>query len=283
VQRLRTLLTGLGFLLTALALTRPQWGYTWRDARREGLDLMVAIDTSNSMRSDDFKPSRLQRAKWGVEELSGALAGDRIGLVAFAGEAVVQCPLTRDYGAFMMNVGDLVPGTIPRGGTNLARALQTSAEAFEEESEADKVILLITDGEQHSGDLDPVIADLKKQGIRVFTVGVGTPEGSLIPLDESGSSFLKNRQQEVVKSRLDEATLRRLSTETDGLYVRSDPRDFGVRAIVEEGLAPLARAQLESRRVKEMEERYQIFLGLGVLCFLLESFTRLPALWRKAE
>jgi Ca-activated chloride channel family protein len=235
------------------------------------------------MRSDDFKPSRLQRAKWGVEELSGALAGDRIGLVAFAGEAVVQCPLTRDYGAFMMNVGDLVPGTIPRGGTNLARALQTSAEAFEEESEADKVILLITDGEQHSGDLDPVIADLKKQGIRVFTVGVGTPEGSLIPLDESGSSFLKNRQQEVVKSRLDEATLRRLSTETDGLYVRSDPRDFGVRAIVEEGLAPLARAQLESRRVKEMEERYQIFLGLGVLCFLLESFTRLPALWRKAE
>ena len=280
VSTLRTFLWVTGLLLTAFALTRPQWGYTWREASREGLDLVVAIDTSNSMRSDDFSPSRLQRAKWGVEELTSALAGDRIGLVAFAGEAVVQCPLTRDYGAFLMNVEDLYPGIVPRGGTNLARALETSLEAFEETSEADKVILLITDGEQHSGDLDAVLSRMNDQGIRIFAVGVGTPEGSLIPLDDSGGAFLKNRQQEVVKSRLDESTLRRLTTETEGLYVRSDPRDFGVRAIVEEGLKPLQRAQLESQRVKEMEERYQIFLGLGVMCFLLEAFTRLPALRR---
>lgn len=280
VQGLRWTLRLLGFLLIGFSLTRPQWGYTWREASRQGLDLVVAIDTSNSMRADDFTPSRLQRAKWGVEELLGALSGDRVGLVAFAGEAVVQCPLTRDYGAFLMNIEDLYPGIIPRGGTHLARALEKAAGAFEESSEADKVILLITDGEQHDGDLQAVISDLTAQDIRVFAVGVGTEDGSLIPLDTSGRDFLKNRQQEVVKSRLDEETLRRLSRETNGLYVRSTPRDFGVRALVEEGLAPLQRAQLESKRVREMEERYQLFLGLGLLCLFLESFTRLPALWR---
>lgn len=280
VQGLRWTLRLLGFLLIGFSLTRPQWGYTWREASRQGLDLVVAIDTSNSMRADDFTPSRLQRAKWGVEELLGALSGDRVGLVAFAGEAVVQCPLTRDYGAFLMNIEDLYPGIIPRGGTNLARALDKAADAFEESSEADKVILLITDGEQHDGDLQAVISDLTAQDIRVFAVGVGTEDGSLIPLDASGRDFLKNRQQEVVKSRLDEETLRRLSRETNGLYVRSTPQDFGVQALVEEGLAPLQRAQLESKRVREMEERYQLFLGLGLLCLFLESFTRLPALWR---
>jgi Ca-activated chloride channel family protein len=280
VRGFRAVLWSLGILLIAFSLTRPQWGYTWRDASREGLDLVVVIDTSNSMRADDFTPSRLQRAKWGVEELVGALAGDRVGLVAFAGEAMVQCPLTRDYGAFMMNIEDLYPGILPQGGTNLAKALETSADAFEETTEADKVILLITDGEQHDGDLDSISGELKEQGIRVFAVGVGTEDGSLIPLDASGSAFLKNRQGEVVKSWLDESTLRELARDTDGLYVRSDPRDFGVRAIIEDGLKPLQRAQLESKRVKEMEERYQIFLGLGVLCLLLESFTRLPAVWR---
>ena len=283
VGTLRFILWSLGILLIGFSLTRPQWGYTWRDASREGLDLVVAIDTSNSMRSDDFAPSRLQRAKWGVEELLNALTGDRVGLVAFAGEAVVQCPLTRDYGAFLMNVEDLYPGIIPRGGTNLARALQVSMNAFEETSEADKVILLITDGEQHDGELDPILSDAAEKGIRVFAVGVGTPDGSLIPLDDSGGAFLQNRQQEAVKSRLDEAMLQRITRETDGLYVRSDPRDFGVRAVVEEGLKPLQRAQLESKRIKEMEERYQIFLGIGLACFFLEAFTRLPALRRGSD
>jgi Ca-activated chloride channel family protein len=113
----------------------------------------------------------------------------------------------------------------------------------------------------------------------VFAVGVGTPEGSLIPLDPTANEFLQNRNQEVVKSRLDEATLRKLASSTDGLYVRANPRDFGVTDLIEEGLKPLKRAQLEAERVREMEERFQIFLGAGLLCLLLEGLARLPGGW----
>jgi len=281
VDAARTLLVRLALLLIAFALARPQWGYTWRDARREGLDVIVAVDTSNSMRADDFQPSRLQRAKWGVEELVKELKGDRIGLVAFAGEGVFQCPLTLDYGAFLMHLQDLFPGIVPRGGTDLESALTTALEAFEGESESDRVVLLITDGESHEGDLDGVLKRLRDRDVRVFAVGVGTAEGSLIPMDAQGGSFLKNRGEEVVKSTLDEKTLRRVAAETDGLYVRATPRDFGVSEIIKNGLEPLQRAELESARVKEMEERFQLFLGAGLLLLLLEGFARIPGWFRK--
>ncbi len=279
---LRMMLSTLGIGLVTFALSRPQWGYTWRDANREGLDLVVAIDTSNSMRANDFTPTRLQRAKWGVEDLVQELKGDRIGLVAFAGEGVMQCPMTLDYGAFLMHLQDLFPGIVPRGGTNLESALTTALENLEEATEADQVVLLITDGENHTGDLEGVTDTLKDRGIRVFAIGVGTPEGSLIPLNQAGNDFLKNRMDEVVKSSLDEGTLKSLTSATGGLYVRATPRDFGVEAILREGLAPLKRAQLENQRVQEMEERYQIFLALGLGLLFLEQVVRVPALmWNR--
>jgi len=276
VRRLRTMLLYLGLGLIAFSLSRPQWGFRWRDAKREGLDVMVLVDTSNSMRADDFKPTRLQRAIWGIEDLVEELQGDRIGLIAFAGEGVLLCPLTLDYGAFLMNVQDLFPGIVPLGGTNLQAALTKGIESFDKESEADRVMLLITDGESHQGNLTPVIKKLNDQNIRVFAVGVGTPEGSLIPLDENANAFLKNRKQEVVKSRLNEEALKELAAGTDGLYVRANPRNFGVSEIIQEGLKPLKRAQLESERVKDMEERFQIFLVAGLFCLLLEALAPLP-------
>jgi Ca-activated chloride channel family protein len=233
------------------------------------------------MRADDFKPSRLQRAKWGVEEMVKTLKGDRIGLVAFAGQGVLQCPFTLDYGAFMMHMQDLFPGIVPIGGTNLEKALETAMSSFEETSDADNVILLITDGENHTGSLDNILSELDKKKIRVFAVGVGTPEGSLIPLDDDTNAYLKNRQEEVVKSTLDEKPLRRLTSSTGGLYIRATPVNFGVDEIINEGLAPLKRAQLDSQQVKEMEDRYQIFLGVGLLLLFLERFARIPLLFRK--
>jgi Ca-activated chloride channel family protein len=274
---LRQVLTTLGLLLVAFALARPQWGYTWRDARREGLQLMTVIDTSNSMRADDFAPTRLQRAQWGVEEMVRTLQGDKIGLVAFAGEGKLLCPLTLDYGTYLMYLQDLFPGIAPLGGTNLASALRTAMEGFDAGVDADKVILLITDGENHEGDLSAITEQLVQENIRVFAVGVGTPEGSLIPLSSSGNEFLKNRRAEVVKSSLDEAPLKRLAAATDGLYVRATPREFGSSEIIEQGLAPLKRAQLEEQRIKEMEERYALFLGAGILCLFLERMASLPA------
>lgn len=278
----RQLLSLLGLLLIAFSLARPQWGYTWRDARREGLQLIAVVDTSNSMRANDFKPSRLQRAQWGVEELVQALPGDQLGLVAFAGEGRLLCPLTLDAGTFLMYLQDLFPGIVPRGGTNLQAALETAIDAFDPAPDADRVLLLITDGESHEGDLDPVLDTLRQQDIRVFAIGVGTPEGSLIPLGDREDGYLANRRDEVIKSTLDETTLKRLASDTGGLYVRATPRNFGTGAIVDEGLAPLKRAQLEERRVKEMEERYALFLGAGLLLLVLERLARLPALlWNR--
>jgi Ca-activated chloride channel family protein len=179
----------------------------------------------------------------------------------------------------MMNVQDLFPGIVPRGGTNLQAALEKAMESFDPASEVDKVILLITDGEAHEGNLDPVLNQLHQENIRVFAVGVGTPEGSLIPMGQHEGKFMQNRNQEVVKSRLDEATLRKLASATDGLYVRANPRDFGVTELIEEGLKPLKRAQLETERIRELEERFQLFLGAGLICLLLEGLARLPGWW----
>ena len=277
----RQLLAGVGLLLVTLSLARPQWGYTWRDLERRGLEIMVVLDTSNSMRANDITPTRLQRAKWGIEELVRALDGDRIGLVGFAGDAQVLCPLTLDYGAFMMHLDDVFPGIIPRGGTNLEAGLRRAKESFEAEpGEADRVILLISDGEAHEGDLEAVIAELRAAEIRVFAIGIGDPEGALIPLpEEEGGGYLRNRQGEVVMSRLDESTLLRLTRQTNGLYTRASQQAFGVDHLIEQGLAPLKRAQLENTRIRQMEDRYQLFLGLGVFLLFLEGFARLPALW----
>ncbi|MCC5849545.1 MAG: VWA domain-containing protein [Verrucomicrobia bacterium] len=278
---LRQILAALGLILVCLAIARPQWGYTWRDVERYGLEIMVVLDTSNSMRANDITPTRLQRAKWGVEELVRALDGDRIGLVGFAGDAQVLCPLTLDYGAFMMHLDDVFPGIIPRGGTNIEAGLRRAMDSFDDEQgEADRVILLISDGEAHEGDLDAVISELRAKDIRVFAIGIGDPEGALIPLpDEEGGGYLQNRQGDVVMTRLDEATLLRLTRQTNGLYTRATQQEFGVEHLIEQGLAPLKRAQLEETRIRQMEDRYQIFLGLGLFFLFLEGFARLPALW----
>lgn len=278
---LRRALATLGLILVAFSIARPQWGYSWRDIERRGLEIMFVLDTSNSMRANDLAPSRLQRAKWGIEEMVRALDGDAVGLVAFAGEAGLLCPLTLDYGAFLMHLDDAFPGVIARGGTNIEKALWRALESFgEEEGEADRVIVLVSDGEAHEGDLDPVIRALRGADVRVFAVGIGDPEGSLIPLPpEEGGGYLRNRQGEVVMTRLDEATLLRFTRQTNGLYVRASQQDFGSRQLIEQGLAPLKRAQLEGTRIRQMEERYQIFMGLGVFLLFLEGFARVPSLF----
>lgn len=283
LPRLRALLGITGLLLCTLALARPQWGYTWRDVERQGLEIAVLLDTSNSMLAGDITPTRLQRAKWGIEEFISALDGDRIGLVGFAGDAQILCPLTLDYRAFMMHLDDVFPGIVARGGTRLDLGLRRAIEAFDpEQTEADRVILLISDGEGHQGDLEPVLRDLERQNIRVFAIGIGDPEGALIPLPmDKGGPYLRNRQGEVVMSRLDEAALLNLTRRTNGLYIRATQQDFGTAHLIEQGLAPLKRAQLDSSRVREMEERYQLLLGLGLLLLFLEGFARFPSLLLK--
>ena len=272
-QRVVNFIRLLALVFAILAVARPQWGFKWEKVERRGLSILVALDTSKSMLAQDIKPNRLQQAKWGVRDLTKELKGDRIGLVAFSGDAFLECPPTIDYAAFLMMLDDVYAGIVPVGGTDLERALETAMESFEKEKEtdADKVIILISDGEGTTGDPLALIPRLKKAGIRVFCIGVGTKEGELIQTSEG---FVKDSAGHVVKSSLDEGTLQKIAMGTGGFYVRSAPGDFGLERVYKQGLAKLQRANRESRMAKIWQERFQWFLGASLLLLALQAAIR---------
>ncbi|MBM4154128.1 MAG: VWA domain-containing protein [Lentisphaerae bacterium] len=257
--------------LVAASLARPQWGTRWEEVRRRGLQIVVALDTSNSMLAVDLKPTRLQQAKWGVRDLVARLKGDRIALLAFAGSSFLQCPMTIDYAAFLMTLEDVRAGIIPRGGTSIAEALRGAMKAFDLQSAGDRVVILVTDGEAHEDDAAALLPELKEKDIKVFAVGVGTPEGELIPAEKVPGGFLKDRQGNVVKSALREDTLAKLATTTGGAYVRAAPGDFGLERIYEQGILPLRREAQESRMARMHEDRGAWFIGLALLLLALEA------------
>jgi len=277
-QRFKNFVRLLAIALAIVALARPQWGFKWEEVKQRGLNIIVALDTSKSMLAQDIKPNRLQQAKWGVRDLIKELRGDRIGIVAFAGDAFLQCPATIDYAAFLMMLDDVYVGIVPIGGTDLFQALDTSIESFEksEETQADKVIILISDGEGHTGDPLSLLPQLKEEGIRVFTIGVGTKEGELIQTSEG---FVKDKAGNVVKSSLNETILERIAFETGGFYVRSAPGDFGLERVYQQGIAELQREERESRMSKSWSERFQWLLGLSLLLLVVETGIRPTKKW----
>ena len=271
-QRVKSMLRIAALALAIIALARPQWGFKWEEVRQRGLSILVALDTSKSMLAQDIKPNRLQQAKWGVRDLVKELKGDRIGMVAFAGDAFLQCPATIDYAAFLMMLDDIYAGIVPVGGTDLFQALETSIDSFEkEETAADKVIILISDGEGHTGDPVALLPRLKEAGIRVFAIGVGTKEGTFI---ETSDGWVKNAEGNVIKSSLNEAILERIAFETGGFYVRSAPGDFGLERVYQQGIAELQREERESRMSKVWQERFPWFLGSALLLLVLEAGIR---------
>jgi Ca-activated chloride channel family protein len=278
--RTRMIIWLAALLLCLVALARPQWGYHLETVKRRGLDVMVLLDTSRSMLTQDIRPNRLQQAKWGIRDLVNKLHGDRVGLVTFAGSSFLQCPLTSDYAAFLMTLDDVYAGIIPRGGTAIGAALEKALESFEyEESTADKVIVLVTDGEDHEGDPARWIEPLKERGIRVYSIGVGTIQGELVPgADRNG--YLKNQQGEVVKSALNETPLQQLAMATGGIYVRSAPGDFGLEQVYDHGIDQLQREELDSKTMRIYEERFMWFILAALLLLLGEALlarkVRLP-------
>lgn len=268
--RTRLLLRLPALVLLFLALARPQWGFRWEDVRRKGLDLMVVFDTSRSMMASDLAPSRLQQAKWGVNDLLRNLRGDRVGLVPFAGSSILQCPLTIDYAAFAMTLDDLYAGIIPRGGTAIEQALRTAIDAFPEDTAADRVILLITDGEDHEGDPLSLLPELKEKGIRVYTIGIGTLEGEIVP-GPDGTAYFKDRQGQIVKTTLQEDVLQKLALGTGGTYVRSAPGDTGLARVFRESIGSLKRAEQETRTAKIYEERFAWAIAAALLLLAWEA------------
>ena len=273
--RRRIVLRLLALLCIGLALTRPQWGSHWEEVKQRGLDIIVVLDTSKSMLAEDIKPNRLKQAQWAVRDFVKQLKGDRIGLIAFAGSSFLQCPVTIDYAAFTMMLDDIYAGIIPRGGTAIEQALKTAADSFDTKSEADRVIILITDGEDHEGDPMRMAEQLRKDKIKLFCIGVGTLEGELVPSTEG---YVKNPQGQVVKSALNEGLLEKLASETGGFYVRSAPGDFGLDRIYKLGISGLQRNEQETRLAKVYEERFGWFAAAALLFLLAEGLFRPAAI-----
>lgn len=261
-------------ILCIIALMRPQWGFQWREIKRRGLDILVAIDTSKSMLTEDVKPNRLEKSKLAVKDLIKKLDGDRIGLIAFSGTAFLQCPLTVDYDGFLLALNDLSIDIIPSGGTNISSAIRTATEVFKSKEKKYKVLIVISDGEDHEG--NPVeFADLaKRENIKIFCIGIGTAEGELIQLsDETGKkTFLKDRTGNAVKSRLNERLLQKIAVNADGSYARLGGVEFGIDTIYDEKLSKMERREIKAQMSKFYSERYQIPLSIAIGLLIIEPF-----------
>ncbi len=267
-RRLRAALVVSAAGLLVVALAGPMWGFRWEQVQRRGIDLVIALDTSRSMLATDVKSNRLARAELAVRDLVAEARGDRLALVPFAGTAFLQCPLTLDTGAFLQSLDAVEVGIIPRGGTALAAAIETSLAAFEGREANHQAIVLITDGESHEGDLDAAVAQARERGVRIFTVGIGTTEGELLP--DEGGTFVKDRRGQVVKSRLDRATLERIAVETGGVYLQAGTAGPGLTELYRDHIATMDERELESTLERRFEQRYQWPLGLAFLLLVLE-------------
>jgi len=270
-QKLRMAAIVLAVVCAILALARPQWGFTWDEVKQRGLDIVVAIDTSKSMLAEDIAPNRLARAKLAALDLMQQAKSDRLGLVAFAGSAFLQCPLTIDDNAFRQSVEALDVNIIPSGGTALAEAINIAREAFKE-GENYKVLVIFSDGEDNDeGALDAAQV-AAQEGLRIFTVGVGTAEGELLRIkDAKGrTDYIRDDQGNVVKSRLNESLLQEIAFATEGrMYLRLAGAKT-IDALYEQGLAPLPKSEGQEKLVKRYHERYHWPLAAAILLLLAE-------------
>ncbi len=271
--RLRALLLIGAVAALLLALARPRYGAGVVEVSQRGLDILVAIDTSRSMLAQDAGPgtTRLERARLAALDLAALSRSDRVGLIAFAGSAFLQCPLTIDDAAFRQSVQALDTEIIPEGGTSIAAAIQSAIDAFQQGPDAIRVLVLLTDGEEHDDAALQAARDAREAGLRIFTVGVGTARGEIIRIrDENGNeSYLKDAEGNVVKSSLNEPLLQEIASMTGGLYLPLQ----GPQAMAElfsRGLQPLPRAELQSRMIEQYHERYQWPLALALILLAAE-------------
>jgi Ca-activated chloride channel family protein len=256
----------LGLALALVALAQPRWGYAFEDVKRKGIDLFMAVDASRSMLSNDVQPNRLERVKLATQDLVNQLEGDRVGLIAFAGRAFVQAPLTIDYEAVVEAINDLDTKTIPEGGTNISEAIALADRTYGKSAIGNRALIIFTDGEELSGDAVKTAKAAADAGVRIFTVGVGTPEGSLIPLrgEGGGATFVKDAKGQVVKSKLDEKRLREIAEATGGFYLHLANGPRTMQQLFTEGIAKMQAAEIDVRLSRRPIERYEWPLGAAI-------------------
>ncbi|MEJ2587617.1 MAG: VWA domain-containing protein [Deltaproteobacteria bacterium] len=269
------LLSLIAMALLLLALAGPRWGSHFQEVHQKGVDIMVVLDVSPSMRVADVKPDRLERAKREIQDFLKNVGGDRVGLVVFSGAAFVQCPLTLDYGAVEMFLHAMEPGLVPVLGTDVGGAIKTAISAFDMDAQTDKVILLITDGEDNEKKGEDAARAAAAKGIKVFVFGIGDPSGGPIPASRKSGGFEKDEAGNMILSKLDEAGLEKIASITGGDYVRSVAGDLDLDLLYFEGIKSKTEAQtLKSGKIKVYEERFYLFVIAAFVVLLFEALVR---------
>lgn len=279
----KAVLFTLAYASLVIAMANPQIGQTIEDIKREGVDIIIAFDVSRSMLAEDVAPNRLEKAKHEVQRFIDLLEGDRIGLIAFAGMAHVQCPLTLDYSAAKLFLRMMETDLIPQPGTAVGDAIRKATKAFIQTERKHKVLILITDGEDHESEPIKAAEEAAAEGIIIYTIGIGSPQGVPIPLyDRYGNpaGFMKDRQGNVVTSSLDVTTLQRIAYTTNGKYYISTAGETELKEIYAE-IGQLEKKELTSRQFSKYEDRFQIFIGLALLLLIVETF--LPSRHKKQK
>jgi Ca-activated chloride channel family protein len=277
-RRWKAVLVLAAFGLLVLAAARPAWNPVPKKLEQRGRDVVFVLDVSKSMLAEDLKPNRLERSKLAVKDCLEKLSGDRVGLVVFSGSAVVKCPLTLDYGFFRMMLDDVSPKSVSRGGTMIGDALRKAMdEVFDDARKQYKDVILITDGEDHDSFPVEAAGEAGKRGIRLIAIGIGDEDqGKRIPItDVDGrTTFLKYQGQEVW-SKLDADALRKMVNQTPGgRYLNVATGTFDLGEIYTKLIASAEKKALESRTVKRYEDKFQIFVSLGLLLLLVEPLIR---------
>ena len=269
IWKFSLLLVALVLLIVAAA--RPQFGQKENTVKRQGIEVMVALDISNSMLAEDVAPNRLDRAKQMLSKMIDNMVDDKVGLVVFAGEAFTQLPITCDYVSAKMFLNTITPNLIQTQGTAIGTALQTAITSFgSPESEAGRAIILITDGENHEDDAIAAAKKAHELGIKVFVIGIGKPEGAPIPKPGTNDYF-KDRQGQVVVSKLNEEMCQQIAQAGSGVYVRCDNTNTAMRALQQE-LDHIATSELESTVYADYNEQYQSFALIALFLLMIEFF-----------
>ena len=262
----RLVLFSIGFFFFVIGLSRPQIGAKLREHETKGAEIMIVLDVSNSMLAEDYSPNRLERAKLAISRLVDKLRDDRIGLVVFAGNSFMQLPITTDYVSAKMFMGSISTESVPIQGTAIGEAINTAMRSFSAQSEKSRAIIVITDGENHEDDPVAAAAQAAELGVRVFTIGVGSPEGKPIPMD---GELLKDKDGNIVVTRLDESVLQEVADAGNGLYVRAGNSEFGLNPIIDD-IRKMEDEKYSSIVFEEYDEQFMYFMGIALLFFVIE-------------
>ena len=262
----RVVLFSIGFFFFVIGLSRPQIGAKLKEHETKGAEIMIVLDVSNSMLAEDYSPNRLERAKLAISRLVDKLRDDRIGLIVFAGNSFVQLPITTDYVSAKMFLNSITTDSVPVQGTAIGDAINTAIRSFSAQSEKSRAVIVITDGENHEDDPVAAAAQAAEMGIRVFTIGVGSPEGKPIPMD---GELLKDKDGEIVVTRLDEKVLQDVAQAGNGVYVRAGNSEFGLNPIID-NIKRMEDEMYSSIVFEEYDEQFMYFLGIALFFFVIE-------------